>query len=68
MELNKNKTVVLPFRPWGSDTDSIRESLQELGLSVVGNDDSTKRLGIYYGPKLTDTVRLDHLLADMQTR
>ncbi|KAE9354737.1 hypothetical protein PR003_g3205 [Phytophthora rubi] len=63
MELNKNKTVVLPFRPWGSDTDSIRESLQELGLSVVGNDDSTKRLGIYYGPKLTDAVViLQHII------
>ena len=35
---------------------------------VVGNSGRDKLLGIYYGPQLSSTDRLQHLLADMQTR
>ena len=34
----------------------------------MGNSGRAKLLGIYYGPQLSNTDRLQHLLADMQTR
>lgn len=68
MRLNKEKTVVLPFRPWTESTEALRQSLLQLGVTVVGNDGCTKLLGIFYGPSLPNAARLQHLLAEMQLR
>ena len=68
MRLNKAKTVVLPFRPWSTSSEPLRLELEQSGVEVVGNSGRAKLLGIYYGPQLSNTDRLQHLLADMQTR
>ena len=68
MRLNKAKTVVLPFRPWSTSSEPLRLELEQSGVEVVGNSGRAKLLGIYYGPQLSSTDRLQHLLADMQTR
>ena len=68
MRLNKVKTVVLPFRPWSTSSEPLRLELQHLGVEIVGNSRRFKLLRIYYVPQLGSTDRLQHLLADMQTR
>ncbi|TDH72013.1 uncharacterized protein CCR75_000120 [Bremia lactucae] len=68
MRLNTAKTVVLPFRPWSSITQPLKLDLQQLGVEVLESDGRVKLMGIYYGPSLSNADRLQHLLADMQTR
>ncbi|TDH72445.1 uncharacterized protein CCR75_005702 [Bremia lactucae] len=68
MRLNTAKTVILPFRPWTSTTQLLKQDLQQLGVEVLENEGRTKLLGIYYGPTLNNADRLQHLIVDMQTR
>ena len=68
MRLTESKTVVLPFWPWSETSEPLRLDLEQLGVDVLGTCGRTKLLGIYYGPLLCPTARLQHLLADMQTR
>ena len=66
MRLNKAKPVVLPFQPWSTSFEPLRMELKQLGVEVVRNSKRAKLLGIYYGPQLSSTDCLQHLLADMQ--
>ncbi len=68
MRLNTNKTVVLPFNPWTEDTATLNQELQQLGIQVIQNDEDTRLLGINYGPRLSNTDRLQHILAKMRER
>lgn len=68
MKLNTHKTVILPFRPWTADDQNLQSQLQQLGAHVTDNAGETKLLGIRYGPSLSNTDRLHHLIASIQLR
>ncbi|GAB9476026.1 Pollike protein [Globisporangium polare] len=68
MKLNTHKTVILPFSEWTSDDQHLLSQLQQLGVQVIDNSGETKLLGIRYGPRLTNTERLHHLIANIQLR
>lgn len=68
MKLNTHKTVILPFRTWTADDQDLQAQLQQLGVQVTDNSGETKLLGIRYGPNLSSTERLHHLIASIQLR
>lgn len=68
MRLNKEKTVIVPFKPWTLADRQLKRQLQHLGVKVLDNDESTKLLGIPYGPALGETERQSALLDSIRKR
>ncbi|KAF1327265.1 Pollike protein, partial [Globisporangium splendens] len=68
MKLNTHKTVILPFREWTDEDQELQTQLQQLGVQVIDNTGEAKLLGIRYGPRLSNTDRLHHLIASIQLR
>lgn len=72
MKLNKSKTVIYPFKDiLTSELNNatiLMKRLEELDVKILSNQETTKLLGIYYGPTVTDLNRLLHIIPEIQLR